>query len=1021
MSQVLDLRFDTLPTGYTPDSSRQVELGGGPPGGLPAGTIGVWGIRPPLLPLGLTLKRTLLPDPHVALDLDFSTVDRGYIIPPSSNVPLLFFKPYRPPAGNQVGLEFGAPYTQPAGNQVGLEFEQGEDHPVESQWLFPGGINDGEVVGPQVRLQFRHVLAQGAAHQAFGQPTVWNFTSRLSPWGVSPGAVGGHAIQNKHRTVQPTGFVAYQSGQANIINRNRYVAAGNIAPPTWGANPTVWLYTRYLKPGGLLATAIPDLHRVSHERQFVQLNTGIPAPGMGATWVSQGTRVVEPSGVFRDAVGHPQVGGTRYLEPSGWDSSAFGTRIIPESQTVAPQGFAELWGQQAIKNWLTFAEPSGFQTAGQEEYRWGRPDVWNLRQYVAQEYDPNSELNPPPWSQWTLIENRNRSIGAVGLAPPPAGFPQIDNNARPILPGGMVPPQIAGRTMIAYGRRYLPLEGVEPPLILSWHAVYNGARVLAPTGNAQSAFGVATLANTRRYFDRIGAIDSAEIGTAFIDFAIRGISIEPRYSIEPPDIKLPEVKLYTRYVEPASNDMLGIGLAALSIHFNTIGPKWALRDLFGEPRIYNVTPEVATYGANAEEFGAAFVRLQWRPVAPDGNNMQVFGQAKIADRKQTVTVPGTNMLKLGDKLVVTKTGAPPYSPQNIVVDQVVSSESMVGEPGLNQYVLYAYGITPPQMPSPFVRIMGVNIDAGIKVDDYGLPTVGLKNRVVTVAKWENDQVYQPEKPRLSPHTIWAVKEAPEQAKLNHPAGNLHYVGETLVYPPGERFGSARISTYLGILKTSTIGDASLFGVQNIYLKRRYLEPTGIQAYRMGWAIVGDGTQFVTQFGGTDSMRVGQPTIARGPYYGPQTIRPAGLPSPGPGVATWISLLNRTFQLTGFDSMRMGSSRGDSPYQWQTLHVGPPMPTIPAGFDAARLGTAWVSLRVRGVEPLGWESFLCEYDPAHFPDRMRVRNTYVPPGPLAQSLTPVGVDAPGVGVPNVRPGVHYIRPDGNADQYRKGAF
>ncbi|MBS9759154.1 hypothetical protein JR044_34800, partial [Pseudomonas aeruginosa] len=84
---------------------------------------------------------------------------------------------------------------------------------------------------------------------------------------------------------------------------------------------------------------------------------------------------------------------------------AFGTRIIPESQTVAPQGFAELWGQQAINNWLTFAEPAGFQSTVQEEYRWGRADVWNLRQYVVQEYDPDSELNPPPWSQWTLVEN----------------------------------------------------------------------------------------------------------------------------------------------------------------------------------------------------------------------------------------------------------------------------------------------------------------------------------------------------------------------------------------------------------------------------------------------------------------------------------------------------------------------------------------------------------------------------------------------------------------------------------------
>ncbi|MBS9758962.1 hypothetical protein JR044_33790, partial [Pseudomonas aeruginosa] len=442
--------------------------------------------------------RTILPDPHASADLDFSTVDPGYV----------------PPASNAVLLQWG------------------ELPPVGGQTVFPGGFSDSMVPPPAIRTQYRFVLPVGSSHQVFGAAKAWKYSTFVSAYGFNSNVIGSHNAQNKHRTVQPTGFVAYQSGQANIINRNRYVAAGNIAPPPWGANPTVWLYTRYLKPGGLLATAIPDVHRISHERQFVQLNAGVPAPGMGTAWVSQGTRVLEPIGTFLDAVARPMVGGTRFLEPPGWDSSAFGTRIIPESQTVAPQGFAELWGQQAINNWLTFAEPAGFQSTVQEEYRWGRADVWNLRQYVVQEYDPDSELNPPPWSQWTLVENRNRQVGTIGMPSPPAGFPQIDNNARPILPGGVAPPQITTAAMIAYGRRYLPLEGIEPPPILNWHAVYNGARVLVPTGNAQSAFGVARLENTRRYFDRIGGFDSVDIGIAFIDFAIRGISIEPRYSIE---------------------------------------------------------------------------------------------------------------------------------------------------------------------------------------------------------------------------------------------------------------------------------------------------------------------------------------------------------------------------------------------------------------------------------------------------------------------------------------------------------
>jgi hypothetical protein len=217
-----------------------------------------------------------------------------------------------------------------------------------------------------------------------------------------------------------------------------------------------------------------------------------------------------------------------------------------------------------------------------------------------------------------------------------------------------------------------------------------------------------------------------------------------------------------------------------------------------------------------------------------------------------------------------------------------------------------------------------------------------------------------------------------------------------------------------------VGNTALYGTASVQLHRRYLEPAGMQAYRMGWVIVGDGTQFVKQFGGADMQVFGQTAVARGPYLGPQTVKPVGLVPPDFGV-TWISLLHRSFPLIGFNALGMGSSRGDPPYQWQSLHVGPLMPTIPSGFDAKLFGSAWISLRIRGLEPLGFEAFASEYDPENFAARMHVRNAFMPPGPATRTLAPVGVDLPALGVPNAKPAVHFIRPDGNADQYRKGAF
>lgn len=41
MTTGVELRFDAVPSGYVPSSSRNVTLGGGPPANLPEGTIGL--------------------------------------------------------------------------------------------------------------------------------------------------------------------------------------------------------------------------------------------------------------------------------------------------------------------------------------------------------------------------------------------------------------------------------------------------------------------------------------------------------------------------------------------------------------------------------------------------------------------------------------------------------------------------------------------------------------------------------------------------------------------------------------------------------------------------------------------------------------------------------------------------------------------------------------------------------------------------------------------------------------------
>lgn len=117
---------------------------------------------------------------------------------------------------------------------------------------------------------------------------------------------------------------------------------------------------------------------------------------------------------------------------------------------------------------------------------------------------------------------------------------------------------------------------------------------------------------------------------------------------------------------------------------------------------------------------------------------------------------------------------------------------------------------------------------------------------------------------------------------------------------------------------------------------------------------------------------------------------------------------------------MGAGRsGDTPYKPQGLWVGEPKPTIPKGFNAEVFGSTTISLRVRDVTVDGFDSFISEMDISNFKGRMKV--TLVKK-PVVIEPKEIMLEAFGLttyGIPNIRLKTHYIRPDGNSDQYRKG--
>ncbi len=939
--------------------------------------------------------------------------------------------------------------------------------------LYPSGADQLEMsIWAVVESNLRILAVPGWTSSELGGTALHNAIPSIAPPGIAPPEIDGTAIGFTVRTLSPAGFARAGYGVAQVTK------TPEIAPSGFAGRagvPTVWPRVRRVVVHGFDAQRFG----VGISATFVYRHApiqGFATAAIGEADVSHGVRALLALGAAQGATGRPAVqsrnrtiappsiwqlwahqhtvGSDRFLHPAGFDAARFGTRIIPEMQAAYPQGFAGAYGDALVFNLLQVVRTKAITTTVQPADRWGRLSVWNSRQYVQMVYDPDSGLNPPPWPHWTLVENRTRLPAPAGFYSERFGGAAVTNAARPLLPETIPAPSTgpfyrAG--LVAYRVRPVQLEGVEAPYMAGWHAVLNDARVLTPAGLVATEGGRPTVANTRRYYDRVGGFDSAWFGYPMVADAIRTITFERRYAIEPPIIRMPEAKLYTRYVEPQGYEAFRTSVTTLHIHWNIIHTRATYADMFGMAWFRNVTPELAGRGHNSEEFGTTFVRLQWRPIAPGEAYTQAFGRAHIGDKDRTLHwVGGFPSWRMTDGHKVIRTGAPPYSTQNIDLLGKLNESSgayedsqgipipedltqkppllQVPEPAINQQVIYTVQEYPATLfGNTRITANSIHVEGWWDVDVLGGDHhVSHKNRRVFVEEWPEKEVYQPSEPRLSPWTIWAVMDAPAQAVRNHAPRILHYVDGFGFRTPGVDFGRPRISHYhRRLVPTGFVVSAEPnyrpFGAAAIGNYRRYLAPDGWRSYRAGLHEI-PGTRELEQYDALDQQAFGQAEIDHAPVVGPRSVAPPGVPA-DPIEGHEIMLFHRTVFPQGYLAQRMGTRLpGDSPYMWRGLRVGPLVPTVPNGTDMAAYGEQWVSFRVREVVTEGFDSFLSEYDFFNFAKRMRVIR-HDPPGlaPASQRVMTMGADHFMPGTADIKHGIHLIRPDGDADMYRKGAF
>lgn len=882
--------------------------------------------------------------------------------------------------------------------------------------VFVDSIKPHDVGAPAIGHAIRSVSPTGFDHLLLGRPILTK-TPELSPKGYDGLVVGISSVWYKNRIIDSS-----QNGIESLLSGRTTIWYGQRPIP-----PNAWQSSNYGKP------------TLTHELRELIVQ-GFVSDTHGRAWVSFGTRRLEPVAIYKDFASNHMVGASQTIKPGGYEATLWGDRIIPESQSLYPSGFIGSFGNTSIGLFTRYILPQGYISVGEQGAdRWGDPVVYNKLQYIVQEYDVNSGLAPPKWSDYLLISNRNITMRATGFISQKFGYSQIDNNAAPVLPEAIKPPLIT-IGMVSHGIRSVTPEAIEPPPLSTWGVIYNSGRVVAPLGSTHTQLGSnAAVINTRREYRNVGRIDSLEMGMPTIGYRIRTIDIEPRYSIAPPQINLPTIDLYTRYVGFNGYETAKYGLPSLAIHLRLIAPKWTHRENQGMPALRNVTPELSIYGHDSSDFGKAVVRTQWRNVNAQGDTATLFGLQKIADTKQSIEVRGWKGGELSQGHMITKTNTPPYTTQNIwLQNESNPSENgfgipfdsnffkdQVSKPLFNQNVIYHRGHDSQRFGSAALHSNNLMMDGGIGVVEDAVPTPIVRNQNRSIDVIGMDFTIKAGDPILSPHTIYAVVEAPEQAIRNHEPRRLHYVNSSNgTRSPGEVFGRASIESTIRTIKPVWSVPSSHFtiGRPKIELGLQVISPDSFYRARIGVPSIPFTPQYLDMSNkGYIATLFGENNIQYGVYLGTQKIRPVGLYG-FLGGANNIDNYVRFVQAKGRDNLSMGSKLGnDTPFMWQGLRIGEHIPTQIGAGDTSLFGEATTGLRVREILAQGFVAFRSEYSLESFDQKMTVINKNKKL-PLTISVSPIGISSERQGhVTDVRYNQQFIRPDGNSDQFRKGGY
>lgn len=853
-------------------------------------------------------------------------------------------------------------YTAPAGNALFLNLQDTASPP------------DGDSVALNlVPLTEGEVFTVGITAGGFGSPTVVNTADIISVSGTNVGAFGTASVVNGDQLITGAGGInQYKSG---------FVGGESLG------NGGVFNTNAAIEPDGSLFTSFGTA-LVADELRYLT-SSGLSAASYGTPLVAYAIRSVSPTGFVATltSTSH-QLGRHATLSPSGNAMGGFGSATVDYADRIFPSSIGSPgFGVAAVTRnpqWVVQGT-TGYNPD------WGRPEVFNSRQYILPNDWPIQD-GPPIWGETfptfsPLVENRNRTIITQGADT--SKLPRthlFENNARLLLPNGINACLFGTETndnklFVSFKIRTVLTVGAEEFRTTRFNHVHNSARVIAPAGAAAGASGIPRVWFNRQTIQPSAVQSPAIVGASLVAYSVRTVAQAP-YSMNSLHIPYPLVDFAVRTISPASIDLSQLAFGGPFFEARKIRfyPKAILPSTkWGDAQVRNKTPAIKPYSYEQTLWGKPLVRRDKYYIRPAGQEQTTFTRLnKVSDSHQDIITRSISAGYFGWARVAKQSADPPAN--QFIKPYSLNDDSVVPNPVLNNII--CDGWIDARFGDPVVvgnTIFPSSINPLAYSDQWGVPSLNA-TQWITVDPFEQgneeSNIYPPPpdyekpiaehgKPEISPLTIWCQTNTPKQAIDNHPGEAFREVGYDLLI---NQFGNASVQLATGhiiAVQSSQPPQQTLYGTPTIQNLRRYIYPEGKKLVKFGIpTIPGDGMPILvgempnaTEFGDTS-------VINYIPPFSTQHISIVeglqGLKISRPVVENFNRVITGAGGINGF-SIQQGSI----PILYNPFfnpYYGPRIPIAPAGIAPGDISQKhYVDFKIRTILPTGIEAYSTGYE------------------------------------------------------------